>query len=87
MEGNFPDFLSLLLELPSSSRATQTAADAALTRRCVCFVLRSALAALPGEKARLSAASQLGVTMAEHQRVLGERRRSPPVFDVRSSAP
>uniref|UniRef100_H3CA84 HEAT repeat-containing protein 5A n=1 Tax=Tetraodon nigroviridis TaxID=99883 RepID=H3CA84_TETNG len=69
LEGNFLAFLDLLLELPSSSRATQTAADAALTRRCVCFILRSSLTALPGEKAQVSAATQLALTAAAQQRV------------------
>lgn len=78
LEGNFLDFLSLLLELPSNSRATQTPADAALTRRCLAFILRSTLTALPGEKAQTGAATQLSLTTAAHKHVLGERRRTPP---------
>lgn len=87
LEGNFLAFLDLLLELPSSSRATQTAADAALTRRCVCFILRSSLTALPGEKAQVSAATQLALTAAAQQRVFGELRRSPPVSGCMEADP
>ncbi|XP_011618311.2 LOW QUALITY PROTEIN: HEAT repeat-containing protein 5A [Takifugu rubripes] len=67
LEGNFPAFLSLLMELPSNSRTTQTQADAALTRHCVSFVLRSTLTSLLGEKAQISAATQLSLAMAAHK--------------------
>lgn len=81
LEGNFLAFLSLLMELPSNSRATQTQADAALTRHCVAFVLRSTLTSLLGEKAQISAAAQLSLTMAPHQHTFGELRRVPLTFE------
>ena len=74
LEGNFPAFLALLLELPSSGRARQTPADAALTRRCVSSVLRSAVDALPGDKAQMSAATQLSLSVAAHEHGPGELR-------------
>ncbi|CAN9501938.1 unnamed protein product [Ophioblennius macclurei] len=68
LEANFPAFLSLLMELPSHGRATQTPADAVLTRACVSFVLRSTLGSLLGEKAQTNAAKQLCLTVASHRR-------------------
>lgn len=77
LEENFLNLLSLLLELLSNSRATQTPADAALTRLCVSTILRSTWRTLPGEKAQIRAATQLGLTLEEHKHVCGELRRSP----------
>lgn len=77
LEENFLNLLSLLLELLSTSRATQTPADAALTRLCVSTVLRSAWRSLPGEKAQIRAATQLALTLEEHKHVCGELRRGP----------
>uniref|UniRef100_A0A667Y5F9 HEAT repeat-containing protein 5A n=1 Tax=Myripristis murdjan TaxID=586833 RepID=A0A667Y5F9_9TELE len=59
LEGNLPALLSLLMELASHGRATQTPADAAVTRRCVSFILRSSLGSLLSEKAQTNAAKQL----------------------------
>lgn len=81
LEGNFLTFLSLLMELPSNGRATQTPADAALTRHCVSFILRSTLTSLLGEKAQISAATQLTLAMAAHKHTFGEPRRIPPISE------
>ncbi|TDG98505.1 hypothetical protein EPR50_G00201100 [Perca flavescens] len=64
LEGNFPAFLSLLMELASHGRATQTPGDAAVTRCCVSFILRSTLGSLLGEKAQTNAAKQLCLAVA-----------------------
>uniref|UniRef100_A0A3Q1B3Z7 HEAT repeat-containing protein 5A n=1 Tax=Amphiprion ocellaris TaxID=80972 RepID=A0A3Q1B3Z7_AMPOC len=64
LEANFPAFLSLLMELASHSRATQTPVDAAVTRRCVSFILRSTLGSLLGEKAQTNAAKQICIVVA-----------------------
>ncbi|XP_026164200.1 HEAT repeat-containing protein 5A-like [Mastacembelus armatus] len=68
LEANFLAFLSLLMELASHGRATQTPADAALTRRCVSFILRSTLGSLLGEKAQTNAAKHLCLTVAAQKR-------------------
>lgn len=86
LEGNFLAFLSLLMELPSNSRATQTPADAALTRHCVSFILRSTLTSLLGEKAQISAATQLSLTLAAHKQIFGELRRISPISAVMAAA-
>uniref|UniRef100_A0A3B4UBB4 HEAT repeat-containing protein 5A n=1 Tax=Seriola dumerili TaxID=41447 RepID=A0A3B4UBB4_SERDU len=68
LEANLPAFLSLLMELASHGRATQTPGDAVVTRRCVSFVLRSTLGSLLGEKAQTNAAKQLCLAVASQRR-------------------
>uniref|UniRef100_A0A8C2ZB38 HEAT repeat containing 5A n=1 Tax=Cyclopterus lumpus TaxID=8103 RepID=A0A8C2ZB38_CYCLU len=70
LESNFPSFLSLLMDLASHGRATQTAGDAAMTRRCVSFVLRSTLGCLLGEKAQTDAAKHICLAVATQQRAV-----------------
>ncbi|XP_008312892.1 HEAT repeat-containing protein 5A isoform X2 [Cynoglossus semilaevis] len=64
LEANLSSFLSLLMELVSQSKATHTSGDAAVTRCCVSFILRSTLGSLLGEKAQTNAVKQLCVTVA-----------------------
>ncbi|XP_074517821.1 HEAT repeat-containing protein 5A [Sebastes fasciatus] len=70
LEVNFPSFLSLLMELASHGRATQTPGDAVVTRRCVSFILRSTLGSLLGEKAQTNAAKQLCLAVAAQKRAI-----------------
>ncbi|XP_070698755.1 HEAT repeat-containing protein 5A [Pempheris klunzingeri] len=70
LEVNFPAFLSLLMELASHGRVTQTAGDAVVTRRCVSFILRSTLGSLLGEKAQTNAAKQLCLAVADQKRAI-----------------
>ncbi|XP_056249750.1 HEAT repeat-containing protein 5A isoform X2 [Seriola aureovittata] len=70
LEANLPAFLSLLMELASHGRATQTPGDAVVTRRCVSFVLRSTLGSLLGEKAQTNAAKQLCLAVASQRRAI-----------------
>uniref|UniRef100_A0A669BLL6 HEAT repeat-containing protein 5A n=1 Tax=Oreochromis niloticus TaxID=8128 RepID=A0A669BLL6_ORENI len=70
LEANFPAFLSLLMELASHVRATQTPADAAVTRRCVSFILRSTLGSLLGEKAQINVVKQLCLAVATQKRAV-----------------
>lgn len=72
LEANLPAFLSLLMDLACHPKATQTAAEAAVTRRCVSFILRSTLGSLLGEKAQTNAAKQLSLTIAAHKPATGE---------------
>lgn len=72
LEANFPAFLSLLMELACHGKATQTASDAAVTRRCISFILRSTLGSLLGEKAQTNAAKQLSLAVAAQKQAVGE---------------
>ncbi|XP_060939458.1 HEAT repeat-containing protein 5A [Limanda limanda] len=70
LEAHLPAFLSVLMELASHSRATQTPGDAVVTRRCVSFILRSTLGSLLGEKAQTNAVQQLSLTVASQKRAI-----------------
>ncbi|XP_059208691.1 LOW QUALITY PROTEIN: HEAT repeat-containing protein 5A [Centropristis striata] len=70
LEVNFSALLSLLMELASHSRATQTPGDAVVTRRCVSFILRSTLGSLLGEKAQTNAAKTLCLAVAAQKRTI-----------------
>ncbi|XP_035024699.2 HEAT repeat-containing protein 5A isoform X1 [Hippoglossus stenolepis] len=70
LEANLPAFLSVLMELASHSRATQTPGDAVVTRRCVSFILRSTLGSLLGEKAQTNAVKQLCLAVASQKRAI-----------------
>ncbi|KAM7403791.1 hypothetical protein PAMA_004293 [Pampus argenteus] len=70
LEANFPAFLSLLMELASHGRATQTPGDAVVTRHCISFILRSTLGSVLGEKAQTNAAKQLCIAVAVQKRAI-----------------
>ncbi|KAK5857880.1 hypothetical protein PBY51_011093 [Eleginops maclovinus] len=70
LEANFPAFLSLLMELASHGKATQTAGDAVVTHCCVSFILRSTLGSLLGEKAQTNAAKQLCLAVAAQKQAI-----------------
>ncbi|XP_031697686.1 HEAT repeat-containing protein 5A-like [Anarrhichthys ocellatus] len=82
LEVNFPVLLSLLMELASHLRATQTAGDAAVTRRCVSFILRSTVSSLLGEKAQTNAAKHICSAVATQQQAVGEQRERRRVDTV-----
>ncbi|AWP15910.1 HEAT repeat-containing protein 5A [Scophthalmus maximus] len=67
LEANLPSYLALLMDLASHSRATQIPGDAAVTRRCVSFILRSSLGSLLGEKAQTNALKQLCLVVASQK--------------------
>ncbi|KAK1893718.1 HEAT repeat-containing protein 5A, partial [Dissostichus eleginoides] len=70
LEANFPAFLSLLMELASHGKATQTAGDAVVTHCCISFILRSTLGSLLGEKAQTNAAIQLCLAVAAQKQAI-----------------
>lgn len=72
LETNLQAFLSVLMDLACHAKATQTAVDAAVTRRCVSFILRSTVGSLLGEKAQTEAAKQLSLIIAAHKPATGE---------------
>uniref|UniRef100_A0A8D3BPY2 HEAT repeat-containing protein 5A n=1 Tax=Scophthalmus maximus TaxID=52904 RepID=A0A8D3BPY2_SCOMX len=72
LEANLPSYLALLMDLASHSRATQIPGDAAVTRRCVSFILRSSLGSLLGEKAQTNALKQLCLVVASQKPAIGD---------------
>lgn len=60
------------MELASHGKATHTPVDAAVTRRCIAFILRSTVGSLLGEKAQTNAAKQLSLAVATQKLAIGE---------------
>ncbi|XP_053553906.1 HEAT repeat-containing protein 5A [Bombina bombina] len=56
---NVPELLSHILELVSNPRATSTPIEAACSRYCASYILRSTLGELLGEKAQLAASREI----------------------------
>lgn len=60
------------MELASHGKATHTPVDAAVTRHCISFILRSTVGSLLGEKAQTNAAKQLSLAVATQKQAIGE---------------
>uniref|UniRef100_A0A8B9LPZ3 HEAT repeat-containing protein 5A n=1 Tax=Astyanax mexicanus TaxID=7994 RepID=A0A8B9LPZ3_ASTMX len=69
LEANFSPLLSLLMELVSHTRATQSPADAICCRRCVSFILRASVGSLLGEKAQIAAAKEICLAISKQKKV------------------
>eukprot|EP00058_Branchiostoma_floridae_P024642 XP_002610132.1 hypothetical protein BRAFLDRAFT_121581 [Branchiostoma floridae] len=59
LERNMSVFLTHILDLLASPKATPTHVDAVYSRKCVSFMLRAVLGKLLGEKAQIAAAREL----------------------------
>uniref|UniRef100_A0A8B9LMU0 HEAT repeat-containing protein 5A n=1 Tax=Astyanax mexicanus TaxID=7994 RepID=A0A8B9LMU0_ASTMX len=68
LEANFSPLLSLLMELVSHTRATQSPADAICCRRCVSFILRASVGSLLGEKAQIAAAKEICLAISKQKK-------------------
>ncbi|XP_061631821.1 HEAT repeat-containing protein 5A isoform X3 [Phyllopteryx taeniolatus] len=67
LEANLASFLSLSMALASNTRATPTAGDAAVIRRCLSFILRNTVGSLLSEKAQGNAARHLCAIVETHK--------------------
>lgn len=72
LEANFTSLLSLLMELVSHTRATQSTVDAICCRRCVSFILRASVGSLLGEKAQIAAAKEICQTISKQKNAVGK---------------
>uniref|UniRef100_A0A8B9LQ12 HEAT repeat-containing protein 5A n=1 Tax=Astyanax mexicanus TaxID=7994 RepID=A0A8B9LQ12_ASTMX len=72
LEANFSPLLSLLMELVSHTRATQSPADAICCRRCVSFILRASVGSLLGEKAQIAAAKEICLAISKQKKAVCE---------------
>ncbi|KAG9268204.1 HEAT repeat-containing protein 5A isoform X1 [Astyanax mexicanus] len=70
LEANFSPLLSLLMELVSHTRATQSPADAICCRRCVSFILRASVGSLLGEKAQIAAAKEICLAISKQKKAV-----------------
>ncbi|XP_072545928.1 HEAT repeat-containing protein 5A isoform X2 [Salminus brasiliensis] len=70
LEANFSSLLSLLMELVSHTRASQSLVDAICCRRCVSFILRASVGSLLGEKAQIAAAKEICQAISKQKKAL-----------------
>ena len=76
VERNVRLIVTHVLELLSSSRATQTHVDAVYSRRCVSFVLRALLGRLLDESAQIEAAKELCNIITKQMNLVNEEIHS-----------
>ncbi|GCC46240.1 hypothetical protein chiPu_0030369, partial [Chiloscyllium punctatum] len=76
LELNFAAVLEHVLELVSHPKATQTQIDAICCRRCVSFILRSAVGSLLGEKAQIAAAKEICQVVGKQKKAVGKKLES-----------
>lgn len=59
LERNISLFLNHVLDLVANPKATPTHVDAVYARKCVLFIIRSAVGSLLGEKAQIASAKEI----------------------------
>ncbi|KAI4902189.1 hypothetical protein NFI96_029558 [Prochilodus magdalenae] len=70
LEAHFSSLFSLLMELVSHTRATQSPVDAVCCRRCVTFILRASVGTLLGEKAQIAAAKEICQAISKQKKAV-----------------
>lgn len=72
LERNISVFLTHVLELVASPRATSSHVDAVYARKCVQFIMRSVIGGMLGEKAQISAAKEICQVIIKQMNTVGE---------------
>ncbi|XP_064600027.1 HEAT repeat-containing protein 5B-like isoform X2 [Liolophura sinensis] len=72
LERNISLFLNHVLELVSSPKATPTHVEAVYARKCVLFIMRTAIGSLLGEKAQIAAAKEICQIIIRQMNTVGE---------------
>ncbi|KAK3093785.1 hypothetical protein FSP39_020183 [Pinctada imbricata] len=72
LERNISVFLNHVLELVANPKATPSHVDAVYARKCVLFIVRSAIGGLLGEKAQIAAAKEICQIIIKQMNVVGE---------------
>ncbi|XP_048732913.2 HEAT repeat-containing protein 5B-like isoform X6 [Ostrea edulis] len=72
LERNISVFLNHILELVANPKATPTHVDAVYARKCVLFIIRSAIGGLLGEKAQIAAAKEISQIIVKQMNIVGE---------------
>lgn len=76
LERNISVFLNHILELVANPKATPTHVDAVYARKCVMFILRSAIGGLLGEKAQIAAAKEICQIIIKQMNTVGKHSQS-----------
>ena len=74
LERNISVFLNHVLDLVANPKATPTHVDAVYARKCVCFIMRSVIGGLLGEKAQIAAAKEICQIIIKQMNALGRYR-------------
>ncbi|XP_061173824.1 HEAT repeat-containing protein 5B-like isoform X2 [Saccostrea echinata] len=72
LERNISVFLNHIFELVANPKATPTHVDAVYARKCVLFIIRSAIGGLLGEKAQIAAAKEISQIIVKQMNIVGE---------------
>ena len=71
LERNISVFLTHVLELVASPRATPSHVDAVYARKCVQFIMRSVIGGMLGEKAQIAAAKEICQVIIKQMNTVG----------------
>ena len=72
LERNIVEFTNHILYLVANPRASPTHVDAVYARKCVLFILTSAIGGILGDKAQISAAKEICQVISKFMNTLGE---------------
>ncbi|XP_022329177.2 HEAT repeat-containing protein 5B-like isoform X3 [Crassostrea virginica] len=72
LERNISVFLNHILDLVANPKATPTHVDAVYARKCILFIIRSAIGGLLGEKAQIAAAKEISQIIVKQMNIVGE---------------
>ncbi|XP_067680006.1 HEAT repeat-containing protein 5B-like isoform X1 [Haliotis asinina] len=72
LERNISVFLNHILEVVANPRATPSHVDAVYARKCVLFIIRSAIGGMLGEKAQIAAAKEICQIIIKQMNSVGE---------------
>lgn len=72
LERNISVFLNHILDLVANPKATPTHVDAVYARKCILFIIRSAIGGLLGEKAQIAAAKEISQVIVKQMNIVGE---------------
>ena len=73
LERNIVEFLNHVLYLVANPRASPTHVDAVYARKCVIFILTSAIGSILSDKAQISAAKEICQTIIKFMNTIGMR--------------
>lgn len=71
LERNISVFLNHILDLVANPKATPTNVDAVYARKCILFIIRSAIGGLLGEKAQIAAAKEISQVIVKQMNIVG----------------
>lgn len=71
LERNISVFLNHIFHLVANPKATPTHVGAVYARKCILFIIRSAIGGLLGEKAQIAAAKEISQVIVKQMNIVG----------------